>query len=217
MPRGRPAREPRLILAAPGTRAPVWYIHWNDGEKQRKRSTATGDRREADEIFAQWLLDRKTRDRGQSLRASYPHEVAIADVLADFIEQRSQDIRFPERHLYAIRRLSEWWADHSVDAITLDTCRAYGDARTGQGIKPATVIKELSVLRAALKWAKRRGRLITIPEIDTPPKPPGKERFLTRQEAARLLWAARKEPKSRLHLPLFILIGLYSGLAPRRF
>jgi integrase len=34
---------------------------------------------------------------------------------------------------------------------------------------------------------------------------------LTRNEAAALLRAALREPRVRLHLPLFILLGLYSG------
>lgn len=37
-------------------------------------------------------------------------------------------------------------------------------------------------------------------------------RWLRRQEAAALLRAARAEPQSRLHLTLFILIGLYCGV-----
>src|SRR5262249_36618713 len=43
------------------------------------------------------------------------------------------------------------------------------------------------------------------------PREPGRDRWLTRSEAAKLLWESRREVKSRLHLPLFILIALYTG------
>ena len=60
----------------------------------------------------------------------------------------------------------------------------------------------------------KEGALTYAPAVWLPPKPPPRERYLSRQEAARLLRAARREPKARWHLPLFILICLYCG--PRR-
>jgi integrase len=75
----------------------------------------------------------------------------------------------------------------------------------------ATAAKELSTLRAALRWAVRNGYLAATPAVELPPKQPGRDRWLTRSEAARLLWESRREPKTRGHLPLFILIALYTG------
>src|SRR5215211_4895311 len=43
------------------------------------------------------------------------------------------------------------------------------------------------------------------------PSSEARDRWLTRKEAAALLRAARQEPKVRLHLPLFILMALYTG------
>ena len=49
--------------------------------------------------------------------------------------------------------------------------------------------------------------LPSIPVIVMPPKEARRERWLTREEAARLLWAARHTP----HLARLILLGLYTG------
>ena len=57
----------------------------------------------------------------------------------------------------------------------------------------------------------REGRLTAAPFVWLPSAPPGKIRWLTRDEAAALLRAARSEPSVRLYLPLFILLGLYTG------
>jgi integrase len=209
MPRGRPSREPRIDILEQAGRAPVYYIFWHDGQRQQRRTTGTGERGEADKIFARWLLDRQDQQRGLATSPRYPHEVAIIDILDAFAEGRSSKVRFPERINYAILRLAAWWGDRKVDAVFPVSCEAYCDARLKQGVKPATVTKELSVLRAALKWGKKNGRLISIPDVETPPRQDAKDRFLTVAEAARLLRAARQEPKSRLHLPLFILLGLY--------
>lgn len=211
MPRGKTANPPRLLLETRPGRAPTWLIKWHDGEREQKRRTGTGDRGEADKIFARWLIEHHDEQAGRIGHARYPHEVAIADILAAYAEEHGADTRFPERSLYAIKRLLAWWGDRNVDAIIPVTCKAYRDARLKDEVKLGTVIKELSVLRAALMWAKRNARLISVPDVIVPPKPPGKDRWLTRSEAARLLREARRDPRSRLHLPLFILIALYTG------
>jgi integrase len=211
MSRGRPSSEPRLFLVERQDRAPVYYIFWRDGERQCRRTTGTGDRRQADQIFARWLLDQEDQKRGLSISPRYPAEARIADILVAYAKNRESEIIFPERNLYAIKRLLAWWRDRFVDAVRPVVCEAYRDARIKQGVKLATVTKELSVLRAALRWGERNGYLVSAPYVKVPPKQDGKDRWLTRNEAARLLRAARKEPKSRLHLPLFILIGLYTG------
>lgn len=211
MSRGRPASEPRLIREKAKRRNPLFFIYWHDGERRRKRSTGTGERAEANKIFARWLLDHEDRERGFVLSPRYPHEVAIIDILDAYAEARTGEVRFPDRINYAIMRLAAWWQNRRVDAVRPETCRAYRDARLAEGVQVATVTKELSVLRAALKWAKKNGRLVSAPDVETPPKQPGGDRWLTVGEAARLLSAARQEPKSRLHLPLFILIALYTG------
>jgi integrase len=46
--------------------------------------------------------------------------------------------------------------------------------------------------------------------VALPENPPSRDRWLTRQEAARLVRASRTE-QARLYMPLFILLGLYTG------
>lgn len=106
----------------------------------------------------------------------------------------------------------EFWGDLAVSAITKQTCRAYAEQR---GKAPATIRRELTTLRAALKFAFEEGRLTRVPHVELPEKPDGKDRWLTYGEAARLLNAARTGYANvRLYLPLYILIGLYTGARP---
>jgi integrase len=78
-------------------------------------------------------------------------------------------------------------------------------------ISVTTAAKELSVLRAALHYAEKNGHLIQTPFVEMPPAQPGRDRWVTRSEAARLLLESRREPKVRLHLPLFVMIALYTA------
>jgi integrase len=69
----------------------------------------------------------------------------------------------------------------------------------------------LGVLRAAVNHAHRVGRLTRVVAVDLPDGADARDRWLTRKEVAALIRAALREPRVRLHLPLFILVGLYSG------
>jgi integrase len=74
-----------------------------------------------------------------------------------------------------------------------------------------TMRRELGVLQAAINHAHKRGKLTRSLSVELPAVPPSKERWLTRQEAAKLIRASCFDPKARLYMPLFILIGLYTG------
>lgn len=86
------------------------------------------------------------------------------------------------------------------DQITRDLCRQYRDARYKQGRKPATVRKELEVVRAGLNFFKKGGQAV----FELPPQPPPKDRFLSKEEARRLLRAARRFS----HIRAFIALSL---------
>jgi integrase len=128
-----------------------------------------------------------------------------------YAEKHGPETGHPDRIAFAADRLLDWWGDRCVDAIRPETCQQYRNARVQAGVKVSTAGRELVTLRAALMWAQRNAYLTSAPFVQCPPRQPGKDRWLTRSEVARLLWEARREPKSRHHLPLFILLALYTG------
>jgi integrase len=107
----------------------------------------------------------------------------------------------------AIEVLAELWQGMVVAAVNPQTCAKYLERRQRS---IGTMRFELGVLRAAINWAHKNGRLTRSVPVALPAAPAPRERWLTRQEAARLIRAARTH-KARLYLPLFILIGLYTG------
>ncbi|MBB4265450.1 hypothetical protein [Roseospira visakhapatnamensis] len=112
---------------------------------------------------------------------------------------------------YNIAALRHWWSGKTVQEISPETCKAYALARQRT---PGTIQRELSVLSAAMGHAVTMERLEARRPMWAPAKGAGRERWLDRAEAARLLRAARSEPQARMHLPLFILLGLYGGARP---
>jgi integrase len=75
---------------------------------------------------------------------------------------------------------------------------------------PGTTRRELGTLQAAVNYAHAQGRITFAPHVTLPDRPPGKDRWLTRDEVARLLRSARAT-RSSVYLPLFILLALYTG------
>lgn len=78
-------------------------------------------------------------------------------------------------------------------------------------VSPATVRRELSTLAAALAYCQREGHLLEAPTVWRPPASAPREAYLSRQEVARLIRAARKDARSGRHLALFILLAYYTG------
>jgi len=76
-----------------------------------------------------------------------------------------------------------------------------------RGLKPSTINRRRAVLRAALNYAFKNGRLQFVPYVPTLQEGPPRPNFLSRVEAARLLRAARRLP----HVALFIRIALATG------
>ena len=73
-------------------------------------------------------------------------------------------------------------------------------------LSDGTLIRELGVLRRAAQWAVEEGWIATAPKIERPPAPPPRERWLTHQEAEKLLAAAQAA-----HIKVFIALALWTA------
>lgn len=129
----------------------------------------------------------------------------IADALDIYAREHAATTDAPERIDYAIDALLPFWGKLPVSAVK--ACRRYAKSRKKAN---ATVRRELGTLRAALGHCVREGYLISAFAVTLPPKPAPKERWLMRDEAARLLWAAHRSAWAK-HVARYILIGLYTG------
>lgn len=189
---------------------PSLYIVWFEGGRERKRSTGTTDSREAQAQLAGFIRERELRERPAA--PSRPEGYPIATALDLYGTLHAPTRSDPQRIAYALVPLIEYWGGQTVDAITKHTCGAYS---TWRDKSAGTVRRELGVLKAALNFAYSEGRLTAVPPVELPAKPEGKDRWLTNKEAAKLLNAARTGRSDvRLYLPLYIMLGLYTGARP---
>jgi len=130
----------------------------------------------------------------------------IAAVLSAYGNEVAAHTRSARNIGYNISNLLKWWSDKTAADISKDTCRAYAKTKTA-----SMAYADIKVLRAAVNyWHEEYGPLNFIPKFWMPDGGQPRERWLTRSEAARLVWAARRYQ----HLRRMILLGLYTGSRP---
>lgn len=192
-----------------------WVIR--DGKSFDRTGCAEGDREGAERALAAYLAG-KYQPPGEG-RAIYCADVLIAYANTSATEHRSSAT------VYAVDALTAFWGARPITDIRKSTCKEYVEHRTKMPIatatksakprlvKETTAARELVVLRAALNaWHSERP-FAALPIVTVPATPPGRDRWLTRDEAARLLRGARgvEHPEARRALIRFILIALYTG------
>lgn len=191
-------------------------------EKHAATRTRDGDpaRIPIADVIAIWLQDRA------HLQARQKEAAQRAGALIAFFAEPAV-VRAQLRRMAKPARYDGFLAD-----LRGDVCRAYAEWRIGSPWKsarpqdtgnparlvgPAAPRRELEDLRAAINHHRREGWCRAVVEVTLPPKAPARERWLTRDEAARLLWGAWRardpltgRPIGR-HIARFILAGLYTG------
>ncbi len=142
--------------------------------------------------------------------------VPLLDVLAAYV-QRLEGRSSHEAARNALRTWIEFCERHGVvyvHELTLDTQERFVAWRRhthphGKPISNGTINRGLDVMRAALHDAWRRGQLLSFPHVRLTPKPPPRDKFLTREQVQRLL-AACGEP----HLYRFVMLAAHTLQRP---
>lgn len=173
-----------------------WHIYHN----RRRISTGTTDRAEAARFLVDFVAELD--------RPAAPSGATIAHILDRYLADRqARGKPGAERLRWAHKPLARLIGDTVPEAITDAAARDYAAKRAAEGVQPGTARTELQALRAALRWAAGSGKLSgAAPKIELPPRPPARQRWLTRDEAARLL----AECKAR-HVRLFVLLALHTA------
>ncbi len=192
-----------------------WYILY--GARLKKRlSTGTGDRAEAERELEAFRLGRAAGGlTGKTVGA----------ILDGYEAEKQPTVRSKGGLKYSVEPLRRHLGSLLTAQLVRPVIRAYARtrrqppsaealARAGElkrrppkAADNGTVLREIGTLRAALAWAVECGIITSFPPISNPvPTPPPKDRWLTREEARRLV-AECREP----HLRGFVMLGLMTA------
>jgi integrase len=168
-----------------------------DGRKRGRTGFGADETARAEEALGDYIASKHTiRDGPNPL---------LSDVLTAYSDEKLAG-KVSEAHiLYDIAHLNKWWGTKCVAEINSKTCKAYVKHR--KGIVSAR--RELAFLGAAVKhWHAEHGPLKMLPTVILPPAPQARSHWMTREQAARFLWEARKKSP---HLARLFIIGWYTG------
>lgn len=221
---------PRLVaIRRKGWTRALFYIRWTEGGQTQRHGTGipSTDPDQAEAYFRDWL-----RERGRARRKGPgdPDQVRLADVIEDYVTEHSDNVVAADTLALAARPLAYFFVDDTIATMTPSRVRAYAEWRRGHSIKvldkdtgavevierpiaDGTIIRELGgTLRPAIQHAiKQRQLMPGVYHVPVPSATPGRNYWITRSEAARLLRETRRDTRARLHLPLYAMIALYTG------
>lgn len=112
------------------------------------------------------------------------NDIDIADVLSIYLDDCAVRHANQKRFRGRISRLNEFWGGMSLAAVTGPSCRLYAGYRGNSG----GARRDLEDLRAAINHHAKEGLHRGIVRVALPAKGPARDVWLTRDQAARLLW-----------------------------
>lgn len=202
MPQKR--KPPRLYLrtdtdAKSGRTNSTWIIR--DGSANIRTGCAESEIEQAEAKFRQYLAE-----KFQPQRSGSSASTTIGDVLLVYLDEKSAGTSVPRETEARIQRLNDFFGAKLIADIRGKLCREYAEKRGTE----AGARRDLEVLRAAVNYYHGEYTLDMVPKITLPDKSMPRERWLTRQEVARLIRAARKIGRCQ-HIVRLLLVGVYSG------
>jgi hypothetical protein len=152
--------------------------------------------------------------------------IDVADVLSVYLDDcrdgQANKTKLDER----LERLTKFWGGMMLSEVTAAACRDYARSRG----TPGGARRDLEDLRAAINHHARQGFHRGVVMVSLPAKGRSRDRWLSRDEVARLVWACwrmreqqkrfrgtdsgKRLPTDKLtmqHVARFILIALYTG------
>ena len=162
-----------------------------NGQRVR-HPTGTTNRKEAELLEAKWKLDIHRESRWDQQPSRSFGELMVGYLRATADKRSADKDRMRTKHL---RRA---FGGMVMNEMTPAHVRAYVDGRKSEGICNSTINRELALLSAAINCANKewewalpnplKGRKLKEPE--------GRVRWLTTEEAEKLVTAAEAEPKA---------------------
>jgi len=214
----RPRKGPRLYLrAARRDRAAVYVII--DGSREIGTGCGADRAGDAEAALAAYLAAKYTPPRTPGAGLG---DILIADVMTAYLREHAAHTASAEFIAHTAAPIIAWWGARTLADVRGNSCRDYVAWRTRQPVAnaptrtvtAATARHDLKTLRAAINhWHREHGPLPSVPAVTLPPPAPPRERWLTRDEAASIIRAARRTRQAG-HIARVVLIGVYTGTRP---
>ena len=234
----RPSKGTQLKLHEGKGRKPIYIVL--DGERSVSTGCDESDREGAERFLAKYILEK--HNSAKAIDKNNPNAAKIADVLSLEIRRIAAATMPQKRKIELItvcENMGDWFGDRLVGELNGELQERYASERMRVAMKlvdgkrisvttdvpaPAAAYRDLKMLAAAVNrfFKKNVGGVITRFSPVLPDAPKARERWLSRDEAAHLLWTAWRARKGTTladsrgrhtlrHVARFILVAVYTG------
>jgi integrase len=204
--------QPTYSLTLRNTR---WYVQWWEDGKKRRLSCGTADEGEARRFLAEF--------KANLAAEIIPATPTVGAILDGYLKDRTEAGVRSAKTGYNCATLTRHLGDLPIEFLKKQQVRKYMADRRAEGpqgasgprrtkpLSDGSLVSELGTLRAALAWAVREEWITAAPYIERPSEPPGRVRWLSRDEGEKLLLAAALTPHIKVFTYLALFIGARAG------
>jgi integrase len=185
---------PKLVRIKPGGN---WYVAFTSGKRSRRVTTGTADKLEAERFLA--------RVNAQLSKPPEPEQQTVSDLLDAYLADRKGNVSAYATLEFAVKKLKPYFGAAQPRYVTIEMSKSYLQLHRKKQ-SDGTTRRELGTLRAAFEFGRKHKWYERSPDVEMPPAPEGRQRWLTRDEADRLVAACKSH-----HIKTFMAIGIHTG------
>jgi len=193
----------------------AWVIR--DGRIKRATGCGESELAAAQEKLAEYTLEKRAKKAAAPQGKRDRSQVKVATVIAFYSERKVAKLARPEEASKRLERVLDFMGEETLDRLNEALYEDYVKSRGSE----SAARRELEDLRTALNYHFRAGECTAPTPVILPQKSEPRERWLTRREAARMLWTAWRQRQKQFgkttkrrtaqHIARFLLVGLYTG------
>lgn len=185
---------PKLVRIKPGGN---WYVAFTSGKRSRRVTTGTTDKLEAQKFLA--------RVNAQLSKPPEPAQQTVSELLDAYLADRKGNVSAYATLEFAVKKLKPFFGAAQPRHVTIEMSKSYIQLHRKKQ-SDGTTRRELGTLRAAFEFGRRHKWYENSPSVEMPVAPEGRQRWLTRAEAEKLI-AACKSP----HIKAYMALGIHTG------
>lgn len=169
-------------------RGPTWWMSFTFNGKQVRRSTETDNRKLAEKIYHKVMTDVA---EGKWFERTAEETKTFYDLMEKYMKEHSAlKKRSTDRDRASLKHLHPFFGPYAIKEISPKVISQYKSERLLARAKPATVNRELALLKHAFSLAVREWEWLQdnpVRKVSMEKEPQGRDRWLTEEEEVAAL------------------------------
>jgi integrase len=187
-------------------RCNTWWMSFMYQGQQVRRSTGTTDKRLAKAILGQVRVQ---IIEGRFFEKPEAQHRTLTELMDRYTSEHAARRANHRRELTSVKNLKAFFGNPTLDEITPKRIVAYKNQRYTDGVKPATMNREIATLKKAFNLARREWEWCTdnpVCRVSMEKEHNARDRWLTVEEERRLL------PAAAPWLRELMVFAIYTGM-----